>query len=186
MGLAMAEPQAACRVDVEPNVEQQSRSWLAAYTRSRHESAVANQLQQKGLPILLPTYERLSRWSDRIRRIQSPLFPGYVFVCADDVERVRVLQTTGVVNIVARGGRPVPLSSEDVHKLRFCAGNPAAVEPHPFLRLGQRVRVKHGLFQGWEGVLIEKKNSLRLVITIEQIMRSVSIDLHGADVEPVN
>ena len=184
----MAEPQAIFGLSLREStaVEDPSRFWLAAYTRSRHELAVVNQLHQKGLTTLLPTYERLSRWTDRVRRTRTPLFPGYVFVCAADIERARVLQTEGVVNIVSCAGKPLPLSANDMRRLRLCAENPAAIEPHPYLRLGQRVRVKHGLFQGWEGVLVEKKNSTRLVITIEQIMRSVSIDLHGADVEALN
>ncbi len=183
----MAEPRALA--DLWPhntNPEQQaSQSWLAAYTRARHESVVVRQFAQKGLDTLLPTYRRLSRWSDRIRKTNAPLFPGYVFVRVTERERQRILQTAGVVSIVCCGGRPVPLSEADIEKLRFCNANPAAVEPHPYLRVGQRVRVKHGPFQGWEGVLVEKKNSTRLVITVDQIMKSVSIDLHGADVEPL-
>jgi transcription antitermination factor NusG len=184
MGLAMAEPQAIYALGLSENsmLETQPR-WLAAYTRSRHEAVVADQLQQKGLATLLPTYERLSRWSDRVQRIRAPLFPGYVFVCVAETDRTRVLQTSAVVTIVSRGGKPVPLSGEDMQKLRLCAENPSLLEPHPFLLIGQRVRVKHGPFEGWEGVLVEKKNSSRLVMTVEQIMRSVSIDLHGADVE---
>jgi len=188
MGLAVAEPQAIYSLCPRHNTrpEEQSRWWLAAYTRPCHEVVVAAQLEQKGLLTLLPTYYRLSRWSDRVRRTRAPLFPGYVFVCASNTERPRVLQTAGVVNIVSQGGRPVPLSHEDMQKLHFCTCNCSAIEPHPFLRVGQRVRVKYGLFQGWEGILVEKKNATRLVITIEHIMRSVSIDLHGADVEALN
>ena len=183
----MAEPQAilGLRPQEITKSEQQPSSWLAAYTRSRHELTVANQFQQKGLDALLPTYRRLSRWSDRIRRIDTPLFPGYVFVRVGDAERRCVLQTVGVVSIVCRSGRPVPLSNADVEKLRLCTANPSAVEPHPYLRVGQRVRVKHGPFRGWEGVLVQKKNSTRLIITVEQIMKSVSIDLNGADIEPL-
>ncbi len=187
MGLAMAEPRAILNVCSKGNLkqDQSSRCWLAAYTRSRHESVVVRQLEQKGLDTLLPTYRRLSRWSDRIRRTNTPLFPGYVFVRVTERERHGILQTAGVVSIVCCGGTPVPLSQDDIEKLRFCTANPSAVEPHPYLRVGQRVRVKHGPFQGWEGVLVEKKNSTRLVITVDQIMKSVSIDLNGADVEPL-
>lgn len=172
-------PQAITNSDDHP------RHWIAAYTRSRHELAVVKQFQQKGLDALLPTYRRLSRWSDRIRRTNSPLFPGYVFVQVAEGEHRRVLQTGGVVSIVCRSGRPVPLSECDVDKLRICSANPAAVEPHPYLRVGQRVRVKYGPFRGWEGVLIDKRNSTRLVLSVDEIMRSVSIDLSGADVEPL-
>ena len=190
MGLAMAEPHAILagpQAIANPNdrPELQPGHWIAAYTRSRHEMAVASQFQQKGLDSLLPTYRRLSRWSDRIRRVETPLFPGYVFVRVVEGEHRRVLQTGGVLSIVCRSGRPAPLSDAEVDKLRICTANPAAVEPHPYLKVGQRVRVKHGPFRGWEGVLVEKKNSTRLVLTVEQIMKSVSIDLSGADVEPL-
>jgi len=190
MGLAMAEPHAVLAgpqavTNSERGAEPQPKYWIAAYTRSRHELAVASQFQQKGLDALLPTYRRLSRWSDRIRRTDTPLFPGYVFVRVGEGEHLRVLQTGGVVSIVCRSGRPVPLPDADVDKLRVCTANPSSIEPHPYLRIGQRVRVKHGLFRGWEGLLVEKKNSTRLVLTVEQIMKSVSIDISGADVEPL-
>lgn len=174
-------PQAITNPELQ--FEAQLGHWIAAYTRSRHEAVVASQFQQKGLDALLPTYRRLSRWSDRIRRTNAPLFPGYVFVRVTEGQHHRVLQTGGVVSIVCRSGKPVPLSDGDVEKLRVCTENPAFVEPHPFLRVGQRVRVKHGPFRGWEGVLVEKKNSTRLVLTVDQIMKSVSIDISGADIE---
>ena len=161
------------------------RQWLAAYTRPRHESHVAEQLGVKGVESLLPTHERFTRWSDRIRRSKAPLFPGYVFVHVSTDERVPVLQTIGVVNIVSVGGRPAPLGDEEIERIRACGAHAGRIEPHPFLRIGHRVRVKHGPFAGWEGVLVEKQNGVRLVITVEQIMKSVAINLHGADVEPV-
>ena len=161
------------------------RQWLAAYTRAEHEHRVAEQLRVKQLEYLLPTYERHSRWSDRIKRSRAPLFPGYVFVHVADNERVPVLQTAGVVNLVSRGGRAATLSEADVERLRACNLRAHEIEPHPYLKIGQRVRVKHGPFAGWEGTLLEKQNSRRLVVTIEQIMKSVSINLHGADVESI-
>jgi len=161
------------------------RCWLAAYTRSRHEGHVAGQLAVKGVESLLPTYERFARWSDRIRRGQAPLFPGYVFVHVSHEERVPVLQTNGVVSIVSVAGRPARLGDDEVERMRACGAHAHLVEPHPFLKIGHRVRVKHGPFAGWEGILVEKQNGARLVVTVEQIMKSVSINLHGADVEPV-
>jgi transcription antitermination factor NusG len=165
--------------------EREKRCWLAAYTRSRHESQVAGQLHVKGVESLLPTYEKFSRWSDRVRRSKAPLFPGYVFVHVSNEERVPVLQTMGVVSIVSVAGKPVPLGEEEIEKIRACDANASLVEPHPLLRIGHRVRVKHGPFAGWEGILVEKQNSARLVISVDQIMKSVAINIHGADVEPV-
>jgi transcription antitermination factor NusG len=162
------------------------RAWLAAYTRSRHEQQVVQQLQQKQLECLLPTYERSTRWSDRIKRSRAPLFPGYVFVEVAESERTRVLETAGVVNLVSRAGKAVQLSHDDIAKLRVCCGEARHIEPHPYLKVGRRVRVTYGPFSGWEGTLLEKQNSRRLVIMIEQIMKAVAINIDGADVEVIN
>jgi transcription antitermination factor NusG len=166
--------------------QSQPRSWLAAYTRSRHEQQVARQLEQKQLACLLPTYERLARWSDRAKRMRAPLFPGYVFVQVSAPERVRVLETAGVVSLVSRAGKAVTLSAQEIAQLQACCLRAGSIEPHPYLRIGRQVRVKHGPFAGWEGTLVEKQNSRRLVIAIEQIMKAVAINIDGADVEPVN
>lgn len=163
-----------------------ARRWLAAYTRSRHEQQVAQQLRRKNVECLLPTFERLKRWSDRVKRARAPLFPGYVFVQVSPAEGVRVLEMAGVVNLVSRAGRPVELSPNDIAQLRACCLQAHNIEPHPYLKIGRRVRVKHGPFAGWEGTLVEKQNSRRLVITIEQIMKAVAINLDGADVEAIN
>jgi transcription antitermination factor NusG len=109
-----------------------------------------------------------------------------VFVHVSDRERVPVLQTRGVVNLVSVAGKPAIVSEEDVECLRTCLSRPSDIEPHPYLRIGQRVRVKHGPFAGYEGVLVEKQNSVRLIITVDQIMKSVAINLHGADVDAIN
>lgn len=127
-----------------------------------------------------------SRWSDRIKRVLAPLFPSYVFVHVSDEERVRVLQTAGVISFVSMAGRPSTLCDEEVKLLQECAARPRDFEPHPFLSVGHRVKVKHGPFAGWEGVLTFKKNSTRLVISVEQLMRSVSVEVAGADVEAMN
>jgi transcription antitermination factor NusG len=147
---------------------------------------VARQLEGKNVAFLLPTYARTSRWSDRVKRVVSPLFPSYVFVHVSNDERARVLQTAGVVSIVSVAGKPAALCEEDVALLRKCAAQPNHFEPHPFLCIGQRVRVKHGPFAGWVGVLACKKNATRLVVSVEHIMQSVSVDLDGADVETLS
>ena len=187
MGLGMAKPHA--EIEKSPGKLMGAgtdRLWLAAYTRARHEYAVARQLESKDVGFLLPSCVRTSHWSDRTKRVTVPLFPGYVFVHVSNDERVRVLQTAGVVNIVSVAEKPAPLREDEVAMLRECAARPTEFEPHPFLSIGQRVRVKHGPFAGWEGVLARKKNAMRLVISVERIMQSVSVDLAGADVEAVN
>jgi transcription antitermination factor NusG len=161
------------------------RCWLAAYTRSRHEQKVGQQLEQKNLEYLLPTYARLTRWSDRIKRVTAPLFPGYIFVHISESERLPLLETVGIVHLVSTAGEPAVLSDEEVARLRSCCVSAGGVEPYPYLKIGRRVRVTHGPFAGWEGMLVEKQNSRRLVVTVEQIMQSVTINIHNADVEPI-
>src|SRR6266700_3006638 len=95
-----------------------NRCWLAAYTRSRHETQVAEQLKRKGVEWLLPSYQKFARWSDRVHSCSAPLFPGYVFVHVSKHEQVPVLQTFGVVNLVSVGGNPAPLREEEVERLR--------------------------------------------------------------------
>ena len=183
LGLTVAEP---CSFSAPPRIESESeRFWFLAYTKWRHEAVVARQLNAKTVQFLLPTYLRTVRWSDRLRRDLAPLFPSYVFVHGSHAERVCVLQTSGVVNIVSVGGRPCPLSTAEIEMVRRC-DKAHELEPHQFLSIGQRLRVTHGPFTGWEGMLVQKKNSTRLVVSVEQIMRSVSVDLAGVDVEALS
>ena len=185
MGLTVAEPHLFKGSPGNAMGAGTQRHWLAAYTKARHENTVARQLECKAVGFLLPTYARSARWSDRVKSVKAPLFPSYVFVHVNDDERVRVLQTAGVVNIVSVAGRPALLREEEVAMLRECAARPYAVEPHPFLRVGQRVRVTRGPFEGWEGVLTCKRSASRLVVNVEQIMQAVSVNLDGADVEAI-
>ena len=166
-------------------LETNRRCWLAAYTRSRHEQRVAQQLGQKSLEHFLPTYERLVRWSDRIRRVRMPLFPSYIFVRVCEDQLRLLLETMGIVQLVSVAGKPALLADEEIERLRSCEFGSADIEPHPYLRIGHRVRVKHGPFAGWEGTLLEKQNSRRLVVNIEQIMKSIAVNIHSADVEPI-
>lgn len=164
-------------------MSQLKRLWLAAYTRPRHETSVAAQLGQKKISLLLPLYRKYSRWSDRVQHINTPLFPGYVFVQVDEADRIQVLRTNGVIKIVSSGGRPSPIAEEDVAVLRACVARPSDVEPYPYLKEGHRVRIRCGPFAGWEGVLVQKQNSARVVVRIQQIMQAVAITIHLADIE---
>ncbi len=182
----IATPSIATASKLGETSPEQARCWLAAYTRSRHEQQVAKQLQQKQVSYLLPTYERLARWSDRVVRSEAPLFPGYLFVHVSDRERAPILQTAGVVRLVSRAGKAVVLSQEEVEQLRTCTSHPGCIEPYPYLKIGHRVRVTYGPFAGWEGTLLEKQNSRRLIVTIEGIMKAVAVSIDGTDVEAVN
>jgi transcription antitermination factor NusG len=158
--------------------------WYAAYTTARHEKRVAENLQQKDIECYLPLYEALHRWKDRKAKVLLPLFPGYVFVRVPLRERLRVLEIPSVVHLVGRGDQPTELPEQEIESLRngltaLCA------EPCPYLKVGDRVRVKHGPLAGLECILLRKRDSCRLVLSIDIIMRSVAVEIDAADIETV-
>jgi transcription antitermination factor NusG len=159
--------------------------WYAAYTSANHEKRVAQQLGVRSLEHLVPLYESVRRWKDRRVRLQLPLFPGYVFVRLDLRDRLQVLQVPGVAKLVGFNGMPTVIPQEEIEALRRSLGNGVRAVPHPYLKLGRRVRVKTGSLAGLEGVLLRRKNSTRFVISLDLIMRSVAVEIEGSEVEAV-
>lgn len=156
-------------------------SWYAAYTCAHHEKHVARQLEEKNINCFLPLYRSVRRWKDRLKELDLPLFPGYVFVQVAPEDRLRVLQTSSVVRFVSFGGHPAALDDGEIEGLRNGVANGMKVEPCPFLKVGQRVRVKHGPLAGMEGIVVRKKDRLRLVISVDLLMRSVAVEVQAAD-----
>ncbi len=159
--------------------------WYAVYTRANHEKKIREQLDQRNVESFLPIYESVRRWKDRRIRLQMPLFSGYVFVRIAAVNRLQVLQIPGVVRLVGFNGQPAPLPDEDIEGLRKGLASGFCAEPHPFLRIGRRVRMRSGPFEGLQGILLRRKGKLRLVLSLELISRSVVIDVDVADVEAI-
>lgn len=157
--------------------------WLVAYTCARHERQVFRQLQDRRIETFLPTYTSVRRWKDRRKELELPLFPGYVFVRLSIDDRLRVLQVPGVVRFVGFQGRPAPLEEAEIESLKHGIVNGVHAEPCPYLRTGQRVRVKHGPLAGAEGILIRKKDKFRVVLSIDLIQRSVSAEVEMSDLE---
>jgi len=172
------------RVMAELPAEYIESRWYAAYTSPRHEKWVAEQMQERRIECFLPTYKSVRRWKDRRKQLDLPLFPGYVFVRMALKDRLDVLRLPGVVQFVAFQGRPAPLRDPEIEALRKGA-RIAALQPHPYLKVGRRVRVRHGVMAGLEGILIRKKESLRVVVAIDLIMHSVALDVDAADIEPL-
>jgi len=157
--------------------------WYALYTCPRHEKRVAEQIEQRHISCFLPLYRSVRRWKDRRKELDMALFPGYVFVQMALQHRLRVLQLPGAVRLVTFNGRPVPLPEEDIQNLRnhlSCSGN---IEPHPYLSVGRRVRVRSGPLRGLEGIIQRTKDRCRIVLSIDLIMRSVAVEVDDADVE---
>ena len=159
--------------------------WYAAYTRANHERRVADQLAERGVEHFLPQYESVRKWKDRKVRLQMPLFPGYVFVHLALQNRLNVLQVPGVACLVGFAGRPVAVPEEEFAKIRGFLKQGLRAEPHPYLKAGQRVRVRTGPLEGMEGIVLRRKNGCRLVISLQLIQRAMAVDMDGVDLEPV-
>lgn len=158
--------------------------WYAVYTCANHEKTVAQQLELRSIESFLPLYEKVSRWKDRRVKLQLPLFSGYLFVRTMLAEKLRVLQVPGVVCLVGLKGNPTPLVDDEIEAIRWGLTKLRA-EPHPFLRVGHRVRIKSGPLAGLEGILLRKKGNCRFVLSLELIQRSISADIDIADVAVV-
>jgi transcription antitermination factor NusG len=158
--------------------------WYAAYTCANHEKRVANEIEARGVEHCLPVYSSVRRWKDRRVNLELPLFPGYVFVRLALRDRLRVLQVPSVVRLVGFNGWPAALPDEEMEILRMGLSGRLRAEPHPFLTVGRRVRIISGPLAGLEGVLKRKKNSLRVVVSLGLIQRSVAVDVDIADVAP--
>lgn len=163
----------------EPN------DWYAVYTRHQHEKTVAESLEGRGLEVFLPVYEALRQWTDRQKRLSMPLFPCYVFFRGNPELRARVLSTPGVHSIVGFGGRPAVIEKSQVDAVRLAVENHFRVEPHPFLRNGDRVRVKSGSLAGVEGILIRKRSFARLIISADLLQKSVSVEVDAGSIERI-
>jgi transcription antitermination factor NusG len=159
--------------------------WYAAQTCANHEKRVLEQLEQRTVEVYLPKYASVRRWQDRRVRLELPLFPGYVFVRLALRDRLRVLQTPSVVRLVGFGGQPAPLADHEIDTLRRGLAREMRFEPHPYLKIGQRVHVRTGPLQGLEGILVRKKNVSRLVVSLDLIMRSVAVEIDAAEVSSV-
>lgn len=157
--------------------------WYAAYTCGHHEMQVSRQLHDRRIESFLPTYHSVRRWKDRRKELDLPLFPGYVFVRMASPDRIRVLQIAGVVRFVSFARGPAPLENSEIESLRNGIVNGVHAEPHPYLKVGQHVRVKHGPLAGTEGILVRKKGQYRLVVSLDLIMRSVAVEVQAADLE---
>lgn len=170
--------------DVLP-VEHLEERWYAAQTSANHEKRVAEQLNLRAVEAYLPLYTSVRRWKDRRVRLELPLFPGYIFVRLALRDRLQVLQTPSVARIVGFGGQPTPLPEQEIDALRKGLTHDMLIEPHPYLKVGQRVRVKTGPLQGLEGLLLRRKKTSRFVISLDLIMRSVAVEIDTAELEPV-
>ena len=161
--------------------------WYALYTRSNYEKYVSIELANKGVEVYLPTVREVHRWKDRKKTLEVPVFRSYVFTRFADAasERLRVLQTSGVVRILGNGnaGSIEPVPTTDIESVRKLVDSAMPFTAHPFLREGARVRVKRGPLKGIEGLLVRFKGQTRLVLTVEMLEKAVAAEVDPTDVE---
>jgi len=164
-------------------------NWYATYTRSKHEQKVNDRLERKNIETFLPLIERWSRRKDRRKKILLPLFPGYLFVRAemDAHTHLEILKTDSVVRILCHNGKPAPIPDGQIYAIQVLVKNGMAVSPYPYLKEGMKVRVVNGPLSGLEGILIKAKpNKHRLILSVDLIQESVSVEIGELDVEPIS
>jgi transcription antitermination factor NusG len=160
--------------------------WYAIRTRSRHEKRVRDELTSRpGVDVFLPLYTRWSRWADRMKRIDVPLFPGYCFARFRYVERLPVLKAFGVVGLVEPSGRPESIPEAEIDAIRAVVDSKLRYDPHPFLTEGAEVEIVHGPLTGVRGRLLRKDRPVRVVLSVSLIRQAVAVEIPAADVAPV-
>jgi transcription antitermination factor NusG len=154
--------------------------WFALQVRARNEAGVAEQLSGRGYERFLPLYKVRKRWSDRIKEVDSPLFPGYLFCRFDPQDRLPILKTPGVMQIVGFKNGPVAVDESEIQALHTIIAAGAPHQPWPFLTAGDRVRIESGPLLGLEGILTEVRRGHRLVLSVTLLQRSVAVEIDSA------
>jgi transcription antitermination factor NusG len=181
----MAKPWSFCSIETiqEALMVSVSHQWFAVYTRSCQEKRVGRHLSIRDMEYFLPVKRSQRRWNNGCApTIEQPLFPGYLFVKIQRIERVRVLELPGVHSIVGTGKEPIPLPSAEIEALRR-AIPVMNMEPCAYLSVGEQARIKHGPLEGMTGIIVRKKNGLRFVLTLDLIMKSVSVEVDALNLE---
>ncbi|HTQ58893.1 MAG TPA: transcription termination/antitermination NusG family protein [Candidatus Solibacter sp.] len=159
--------------------------WFAVQVRRRWESSTALLLSGKGYQTLLPTYKERKRWNGRLREVNAPLFPGYVFCQFDTQRRLPILVTPGVIAVVSQGKVPLPVDDAEIAAIRTLVSSGVPVEPWPFLEIGQKVRIESDALLGLEGILVQFKGNHRVVLSVSLLRRSVALEIDRASVRPL-
>jgi transcription termination/antitermination protein NusG len=170
----------------EPLPQLETESWYGLQTRPRHEKIVAHRLEERGVTAFLPLVSEEHRWSDRKKTVQVPLFSCYVFAkfAPNRSDRLRVLRVDGVFGLVGDRGEGTPIPDEQIAAVQSLVETQLPWSTHPFLKIGQRVRIRSGVLDGLEGILVSRNGDRSLVISVEAIQRSLAVRVEGYEVEP--
>lgn len=158
--------------------------WFALQVRTRHEAGVAAHLQGMGYEDFLPLYKTRTRWSDRTKEVETPLFPGYLFCRFDPQNRLPILKTPGVIQIVGYSRQPIPVEETEIDAIQALVASGIPSQPWPYLEVGEKVRIESGPLRGREGILMEFKGTHRLILSVALLQRSVAVEIEAALVKP--
>jgi transcription antitermination factor NusG len=159
--------------------------WFALQVRSQHEKGIAEFLGGKGYESFLPLHKCRKRWSDRVKEVELPLFPGYLFCRFNPLDRLPILKTPGVIQIVGYNRQPVAIEEFEIEAIQTLVASGMPNHPWPFLQAGERVRIESGSLRGVEGILTEFRGSHRLIVSITLLQRSVAVEIDSALVTPL-
>ncbi|MBI2485757.1 MAG: UpxY family transcription antiterminator [Deltaproteobacteria bacterium] len=162
-----------------------TKEWYSVYTMVRHEKAANLALAEKDIETFLPLREVLSRWKDRKKRIQIPLFPGYLFVNIHLKDMWDVLNRRNVVRILGVQGIPIPVPVEQINAIKRLLESDLRYDPYPYFAEGKEVIVVNGPLQGVRGKILEVRGNYRLILSVDFIQRSVSLEIDIKDIELV-
>jgi transcription antitermination factor NusG len=158
--------------------------WYALHVKPRFEKYVETHLAEKGYDVFLPTYTAKRKWSDRVKSISLPLFPSYLFCRFPINSRLPILITPGVNFIVGVGKTAIAVDEHEINAIRCVMQSGAGIQPHPFLQVGETVRVEEGPLEGLTGIILRTKGNDRLLVSVSLLMRSVSVELERTAVKP--
>jgi transcription termination/antitermination protein NusG len=173
--------------DSIPVPETALENWYALHTRPRHEKLVTQRLAERGVETFLPLVNEVHRWSDRQKAVQLPLFSCYVFArfLPNRSDRLRVLRVGGVIGLIGSRGEGSPIPDEQVDSVRALVEGGLPWSAYPFLKIGQRVRIRGGALEGVEGILVSRNGNHTLVISVDAIQRSLAVKVEGYQVEAI-
>jgi len=173
-------------MDLEQPLESIPEQWFALRVKSRCEKVVSTIARNKGFEEFLPLYKSRQRWSDRVKSVEFPLFPGYVFCRLDPQYRLPLLTIPGVLHFVGIGKIPVPIDDSEILAIQSAVASGLSTEPWPYLEVGQRVRLEDGPLVGLEGFLVEVRKRFRVVVSVTLLKRSVAVEIDREWVAPLD
>jgi len=173
-------------MNCENSFDLSAEQWFALRVMSRREKIVSMMARNKGFEEFLPLYKRRQRWSDRMKPVEFPLFPGYVFCRVNPLHRLPLLTIPGVLQFVGIGRTPVPIADDEIAAIQTAVSSGLSTEPWPYLEVGQRVRLEDGPLTGLEGLLVEVRKRYRVVVSVTLLKRSLAVEIDREWVAPLD